>query len=59
MKNLFWKSWWLQIDNEFKDIFEEHDVLLARFPTHFARIIAHCKNVAPHLLEELIDFDSE
>ncbi|KAM0724666.1 hypothetical protein ACS0PU_009050 [Formica fusca] len=46
------------IDNEFKDIFEEHDVLLARFPTHFApRIIAHCKMVAPHLLEELTDFD--
>ncbi|GAB1865691.1 hypothetical protein CAJAP_06770 [Camponotus japonicus] len=46
------------IDNEFRDIFEKHDVLLARFPTHFApRIIAHCKNVAPHLLEELTDFD--
>ncbi|KMQ84632.1 hypothetical protein RF55_17427 [Lasius niger] len=46
------------IDNEFRDIFEGHDVLLARFPTHFApRIIAHCKNVAPHLLEELTDFD--
>lgn len=59
MKN-FWKLWWLQIDNEFRDIFEKHDVLLARFPTHFApRIIAHCKNVAPHLLEELTDFDSE
>ncbi|XP_077266382.1 uncharacterized protein LOC143899736 isoform X3 [Temnothorax americanus] len=46
------------IDNEFRDIFEGHDVLLARFPTHFApRIIAHCKNVAPHLLEKLTDFD--
>ncbi|KMQ82241.1 hypothetical protein RF55_23683, partial [Lasius niger] len=42
------------IDNEFRDIFEGYDILLARFPTHFApRIIAHCKNVAPHLLEEL------
>ncbi|XP_025996534.1 uncharacterized protein LOC113005316 [Solenopsis invicta] len=46
------------IDNEFRDVFEGHDILLARFSTYFApRIIAYCKNVASYLLEKLTDFD--